>query len=374
MTPLLVIAAGGTGGHMFPAQALAEEMLARGWRVRLATDARGARYASGFPPAVTRHVTSAATFAQGGVLAKLAAPFAIAGGAAAHLAAMRRDRPACVAGFGGYPALPAMIAATLLKLPRLIHEQNGVLGRVNRAFAPRVDAVACGVWPTELPDGARPVHTGNPVRESVLAHAGATYVRPGDHPMSLLVIGGSQGAGLFTRIMPAALALLPEELRARLRIAQQVRPEDMARAQDAFAELDVEAELRAFFDDAPERLAEASLVISRAGAGSIADITAIGRPAILIPYPHATDDHQAANAAGLVSAGGAFVIREDALTPEALATHIAAILSDPEGAAAMAGASRAQGRPDATIELAELVEQLAAGQTRRIAAGTEERA
>ena len=357
--PLLVIAAGGTGGHMFPAQALAEEMLARGWRVRLATDARGARYAAGFPPAVIRQITSAATFAQGGLLARLAAPFAIAWGSLAALLAMRRDPPACVAGFGGYPALPAMIAARALKRPSLIHEQNGVLGRVNRAFATRVDAVACGVWPTALPEAARAHHIGNPVREAVLARADATYIPPGPHPVALLVIGGSQGAGLFARIVPLALALLPPETRGRLRLAQQVRPEDMARAQDAFAELGVAAELRGFFDDVPDRLAEATLVISRAGAGSIADITVIGRPAILIPYAAATDDHQAANAAALVASGGAFMIREADLTPDGLARHIAEILSDPEGAQAMAAASRAQGRPDATLQLAELVERLA---------------
>jgi UDP-N-acetylglucosamine--N-acetylmuramyl-(pentapeptide) pyrophosphoryl-undecaprenol N-acetylglucosamine transferase len=354
-----VIAAGGTGGHMFPAQALAEEMLARGWRVRLATDARGARYAGGFPPGVERRVTAAATFAQGGLLARLTAPFAIAFGTLASLLAMRRDRPACVAGFGGYPALPAMIAAWALKLPRLIHEQNGVLGRVNRAFATRVDAVACGTWPTALPAGAKGLHLGNPVRGAVLDQHGATYAPPGDWPMRLLVIGGSQGAGLFARVVPEAVARLPEDLRARLGIAQQVRPEDMARTQDAYEAIGVTAELRGFFDDVPERLAEATLVISRAGASSIADITVIGRPAILIPYAAAMDDHQAANAAGLVSAGGAFMIREGELTAEGLAGHIAAILSDPEGAEAMAQASLAQGRPDATEQLAALVEHLA---------------
>jgi UDP-N-acetylglucosamine--N-acetylmuramyl-(pentapeptide) pyrophosphoryl-undecaprenol N-acetylglucosamine transferase len=363
--PLLVIAAGGTGGHMFPAQALAEEMLARGWRVRLATDSRGARYAGGFPEAVERRVTSAGTFAQGGLAARVVTPLRVAWGTAQSLVALMRDRPACVAGFGGYPALPAMTAAWLLGLPRIIHEQNGVLGRVNRFFATRVDAVACGVWPTVLPDEARPVHVGNPVRAAVLARINAPYRGPGDRPLEMLVIGGSQGAGMFARIMPAALALLPEGLRARLRLSQQVRPEDMARAQDDFADLGVQAELRGFFEDAPERLARATLVISRAGAGSIADITAIGRPAILIPYPHATDDHQAANAAGLVSAGGAFLIREEALTPDLLAGHVAAILSDPEGAEAMAEASRGQGRPEATLELAELVERLAARKARR---------
>jgi UDP-N-acetylglucosamine--N-acetylmuramyl-(pentapeptide) pyrophosphoryl-undecaprenol N-acetylglucosamine transferase len=206
----------------------------------------------------------------------------------------------------------------------------------------------------------------------VRARAGASYPAPVAGPIGLLVIGGSQGAGMFARVVPQAIALLPGDLRARLSVSQQVRPEDMARAQDAYAELGVAAELRGFFDDVPERLAEAALVISRAGAGSIADITAIGRPAILIPYPHATDDHQAANAAGLVSAGGAFMIREEALTPEVLAGHIAAILSDPEGAEAMAWASLAQGRPDAVVELAELIERLAAGRA-RIAARDRER-
>ena len=252
-----------------------------------------------------------------------------------------------------------MLAARQLKVPILIHEQNGVLGRVNRHFAPKVDVVACGIWPTPVPTGTRAVHTGNPVRAAVLDRHGDTYLEPGDHPMGLVVIGGSQGAGLFGRLVPEALRLLAPELRARLRLSQQVRAEDMDRVRAAYEEMGLAAELRGFFDDVPERLAEASLVVSRAGASSIADITVIGRPAILIPYPHATDDHQAANAAGLVSAGGAFMIREAELTAEGLAGHITAILSDPEGARAMAEASRSQGRPDATEHLAALVEDLA---------------
>lgn len=344
---------------MFPAQALAEEMLARGWRVRLATDARGARYAGGFPEAVERRVTRSGTFAQGSPIARVLSPLSIALGAAASIWSMLRDRPACVAGFGGYPALPAMIAAWTLRLPRLIHEQNGVLGRVNRAFARRVDVVACGTWPTALPPGTKHAHIGNPVRGVVLEKAGAPYVAPGDHPMGLLVIGGSQGAGVFSRVMPEALMLLDPALRDRLRVSQQVRAEDMARMQDGFRGLRIRGDLRGFFDDVPERIAEAALVISRAGASSIADITAIGRPSILIPFPAATDDHQTANARGLVESGGAFVIQETDLTPDVLAGHITAILSDPEGAEAMASAALAQGRPDATEQLAELVEHLA---------------
>jgi UDP-N-acetylglucosamine--N-acetylmuramyl-(pentapeptide) pyrophosphoryl-undecaprenol N-acetylglucosamine transferase len=356
--PLLVIAAGGTGGHMFPAQALAEEMLARGWRVRLSTDPRGARYTGGFPPGVERGVTSSGTFAQGRLLSRAAAPLAITAGVARTLLSMARDRPRCVVGFGGYPALPATAAATILKIPRLIHEQNGVLGRVNRMFAARVNLVACGVWPTVLPSRARGEYVGNPVRASVLALAGTPYPRPEDGTVEVLLIGGSQGAGVFSRVMPEALAKLPYDLRDRIRLSQQVRPEDMDRVRAAYDRLEIDAELRSFFDDVPVRLARASLVISRAGAGSLADISAMGRPAILVPYPSAADDHQTANAAGLVSVGGAFVIQERELTPAGLAGHIAAILSDPEGAAAMADASRAHGRPDATRHLAGLVEAL----------------
>ena len=359
MAPLLVIAAGGTGGHMFPAQALAEEMLARGWRVALATDPRGARYAGGFPAAVERRATPAATFAQGSCLKRATAPFAITAGAGATVFAMRRDRPSVVAGFGGYPALPAMIAARILKIPTLIHEQNGVLGRVNRSFAPKVALVACGTWPTPVPPGAKAVHVGNPVRAAVLDRADAPYIEPGDHPMALLVIGGSQGAGVFSRVMPEAQMLLDPALRDRLRVSQQVRPEDMARMQDSFRGLRIRGDLRGFFDDVPKRLAEATLVISRAGASSIADITVIGRPSILIPFPAAMDDHQTANARGLVEAGGAFVIQEADLTPDVLAGHITAILEDSEGAAAMAAAALAQGRPDAAEQLAGLVEHLA---------------
>ncbi len=344
---------------MFPAEALAGEMLARGWRVRLATDARGARYAGGFPAAVERQVTAAGSFAQGSLWRRAAVPGLIAAGVAASVFSMRREPPACVTGFGGYPALPAMAAATLLGVPRLIHEANGVLGRVNRWFATRVDAVACGTWPTDLPEGTTGVITGNPVRPGVRMRAGARYEPPGEGPIRLLVIGGSQGAGLFARVVPEAVRALPDGLRHRLVLAQQVRPEDMGRVRDLYREMGVEAELRSFFEDVPERLEAAQLVISRAGASSIADITAIGRPALLIPYRAAADDHQAANARGLVDSGGGFMIREEELTSQGLAFHIAAILEDPEGAAAMAAASGAEGHPEAVEELAGLVERLA---------------
>ena len=358
MAPLLLIAAGGTGGHMFPAQALAEAMVARGWRVKLSTDARGARYAGGFPRAVVIEQVASATFARGGVLAKALVPFRIAGGVLAALWGQLRDKPAVVVGFGGYPSIPALTAATLLRRPRMIHEQNGVLGRVNQIFAPRVMAVACGTWPTTLPEGVIGTHTGNPVRGAVLERAGAGYIPPGDYPMSLVVIGGSQGARILSDVVPAAVAALPEGSRNNLRVAHQARAEDMDRVTEAYAQVGVKADVQPFFTDIPRRLSEAQLVISRSGASSVADISVIGRPAILIPYAAATGDHQTANARGLVDAGAAILIPESALDAEGLAAQMALVLTSPEAAYAMARNALAFGRADATDRLVELVESL----------------
>ena len=357
--PLLLIAAGGTGGHMFPAQALAEAMIAKGWRVKLSTDARGARYAGGFPAEVERQVLPSATFARGGPLAKLAVPFRIAGGVIAALWQARRDRPDVVVGFGGYPSIPALGAAWILGLPRMIHEQNGVLGRVNEVFAGRVHKIACGTWPTKLPQGVTGEPVGNPVRQAVLDRAGAPYIPPGDYPMSLVVIGGSQGARVLSDVVPAALAALPEALRPLLRLAHQARPEDQARVTATYAEAGIQAEVQPFFADIPRRLSEAQLVISRSGASSIADISVIGRPAILIPFAAAAGDHQTANATGLTQAGAALTMPESGLDVPRLSAEIAAILQAPEKAEAMASAALAQGRPDATIRLAAMVEALA---------------
>lgn len=357
--PLLLIAAGGTGGHMFPAQALAEAMVARGWRVKLSTDVRGARYAGGFPKEVAVEQAASATFARGGIAARALAPFRIAAGVAGAWLAMRRDRPAVVVGFGGYPAIPALAAAVLLDLPRMIHEQNGILGRVNRAFAGRVGLVACGIWPTDLPEGVEGHHTGNPVRAAVLERAGAPYIPPGDYPMSLLVIGGSQGARILSDTVPAALALLPDPLRANVRVAHQARPEDIERVTAAYAQAGIRAEVEPFFEDVPRRLSEAQLVVSRSGASSVADISVIGRPAILVPFAQAANDHQTANARGLVAAGGAILIPESRLDPATLAGHVAAILENPKAATRMAHAALAHGVPDATLRLVQMVEALA---------------
>ncbi len=356
--PLIVIAAGGTGGHMFPAQALAESMLRKGWRVKLSTDARGARYTGGFPHVVEIEQVSSATFARGGLLAKAVVPFRITGGVLSAVMAMRRDRPSIVVGFGGYPAIPAMGAAYLLKIPRMLHEQNGVLGRVNQLFATRVDRVACGTWPTELPDGVTGVHTGNPVRRAVLERAGAPYIAPGDYPMSVLVMGGSQGARILSDVVPQALAALPSALRRHISVSHQAREEDMERVKQFYAEQGMRADVQTFFQDVPRRMSEAQLVISRAGASSVADISVIGRPSILIPLAAAIRDEQTANARALVESGAAILIQESDLSVDALKDAIEKILGDAETAHQMAQAALAEGLPDATDRLVALVDEL----------------
>ncbi len=362
MSGRIVIAAGGTGGHMFPAQALAEALLRRGWRVTLSTDERGARYAGGFPVAVAREVVASATPARGGALARAAVPFRLGAGVGAATARMVKDMPAAVVGFGGYPSIPALAAAGILGLPRLIHEQNGVLGRVNRLFARRVHQVACGTWPTELPRGASGQHVGNPVRAAILQRAAAPY--PGvDGPLGILVIGGSQGARVLSDVVPPALAGLPMDLRARLRISHQARPEDLHRVAAFYEAEALEADVRSFFEDVPDRMAEAALVIARAGASTLADLQVIGRPAILIPFAAAASNHQAANARGPEAAGAAEVLPERGLTPEALSARVLAVLTEAGRAEAMARAAVALARPDAAERLAGLVTTLAETKT-----------
>jgi UDP-N-acetylglucosamine--N-acetylmuramyl-(pentapeptide) pyrophosphoryl-undecaprenol N-acetylglucosamine transferase len=357
--PLLLIAAGGTGGHMFPAQALAEAMLAQGWRVKLSTDARGARYTAGFPQATEIEQISSATFARGGVGAKLGAPFQIGAGILGALWKMQRDRPSVVVGFGGYPTIPAMAAATLMKLPRMIHEQNGILGRVNSFFASRVDVVACGTWPTALPQGVAGVHVGNPVRAAILDRAESGYISPGDYPMEVLVIGGSQGARILSDVVPPSIAALPMRMLRNLRISHQARSEDQERVAGFYAEHGITAEVQPFFTDVPRRITEAQLVISRAGASSVADLSVIGRPSILIPFAAAAGDHQTANARGLVEAGGAIMIPESKATPDSVAEQILSVLDNPDAAMHMARAAARFGKPEATNMLVEIVETLA---------------
>ncbi len=359
--PLIIIAAGGTGGHMFPAQALAEAMLEKGWRVRLSTDARGARYTGGFPNAVEVNVVGSATFARGGILKKLLVPFRILGGIAVAKWRMLRDRPQIVVGFGGYPSIPAMTAAWALRIPRMIHEQNGVLGRVNQLFAKRVNAVACGTWPTALPNGVEGVHTGNPVRAAILDRHQAPYIPPGDYPMSILVMGGSQGARILSDIVPPAIASLPEEIRRNIRVSHQAREEDLQRVTEYYESELITADVQTFFTDVPGRMADAQLVIARSGASTVADVSIIGRPAIWVPLASAIRDEQTANARQLVEAGAAIMMPESMFEVDTLREQIALVLSNEEGAMRMCHAALACGIPDATERLVQLVENLAEG-------------
>lgn len=343
---------------MFPAQALAEEVLARGWRVTLSTDVRGARYAGGFPKDVTIRQVVSATPARGGALGKLLAPFRIGFGVANAVVRFLIDRPSVVAGFGGYPSIPALSAAWILRVPRLIHEQNGVLGRVNQVFAPRVDKVACGTWPTELPPAVSAVHIGNPVRAAVLERARHPY--PGeDATLHIVAFGGSQGARVISDTVPEAVAHLPELVRKRLAVTHQARPEDADRVRGIYQQAGIEVDIAPFFDDMPERLAAAHLVICRSGASSIADLSIIGRPSILIPLASAIRDEQTANARGLVDADAAVLIPESKLDPATLSEQIMVILTTPDVGKRMSANALTQGTPNAAKDLADLVNQLA---------------
>lgn len=360
MAKHLVIAAGGTGGHMFPAQALAEELLARDWSIALSTDDRGMRYAGGFPKGVERREIQSATFARGGIASKLTAPFRILSGAQESMSWFEKRRPDVVAGFGGYPSLPALTAAWRLGIPRIIHEQNGVLGQVNRLFATRVDVLATGA-PTLVnpPQGANVVFTGNPLRRAAREFVGAPYLPPEpDKPINILIFGGSQGAQILAEAVPPAIASLPAPMRIRLRVTQQTRPENHAEVEAAYKSAGVAAELTEFFEDMPRRIAETHLVISRAGASTVAELTAIGRPSILAPLPTATGDHQTANARALSEPGAAELVPDAALS-EHLGGLLQRLLEDPARLSRMAERAAQLGRPNAASELADLVEDLA---------------
>jgi UDP-N-acetylglucosamine--N-acetylmuramyl-(pentapeptide) pyrophosphoryl-undecaprenol N-acetylglucosamine transferase len=357
---LAVLAAGGTGGHLFPAQALAEALNRRGWRVVLATDERGAAYAGNFP-AEERIALSAATFRPGDPLGMARAGVAIVRGVLQAQAAFRRLKPNVVVGFGGYPSLPAVLAALSTKLPTLIHEQNAVLGRVNRFLAPRVDAVACA-FPTLQKAGPKVrsrVHVvGNPVRPEIRA----LYDKPYEPPtgeIRILITGGSQGARLLSELTPLALANLPEALRAKLVVQQQTRRENLEEAIKVYKNAVIPAEIAPFFRDMAGRLGRAHLVIGRSGASTCCELAVAGRPSILIPLKTAMDDHQTWNAKLLSDAGGAEVASEDVLTLEVFTKALTKLLSDPQRLARMAEAARSVAVPDAAEHLADLVEKTA---------------
>lgn len=348
--------AGGTGGHMFPAEALAHALLARGWGVELATDARGRRYAETFPAART-HILRAGTPFSRNPLATARAVLALGRGYLAGRSLVRGH--AAVVGFGGYPTVPPLMAAAHRGVPCAIHEQNAVLGRANRLLAPRVGRVASG-FPV---DSATTV--GNPVRPAVLDAAASPYAPAGaGEPFHLLVFGGSQGAQFFAEFVPGALAALPASDRHRLRVTLQARDADAPAARAALAEAGIEAEVEPFFADMARRIAGAHLVVSRAGASTVSELAVIGRPALLVPYPHALDHDQAANAAEMVATGGAEVVVQ-AEMPDRFGSALRAALDNPQALAQKAAAAKRAGRPDAAEQLADLVEELAEPAGRR---------
>ena len=357
--PLLILAAGGTGGHMFPAQAVAETMLLRGWRVVLSTDIRGSLYSGSFPDEVKVEVVSSGTFARSGLVNKVFVPISLTIGFLSAFKNMRKWRPSVVVGFGGYPAVPAMGAACALGIPTILHEQNGVLGKVNRLFVSRVDKVACGTFPTKLPNNTNVSYVGNPVRQTVLNKHGAGYIKPGDYPMDILIMGGSQGAKILSDIVPRSVALLSRDILKNLRVSQQARPEDCGRVTEAYAELGVRAIVQPFFADISDRISQSQLVISRSGASSVADISTIGRPSIFVPLAAAIRDEQTANAKELVEAGGALLLTESEFTAENVANKIESVLQDGSKAQTMADAALGCARPNATADIADMINNLA---------------
>ncbi len=358
-----VLAAGGTGGHMIPAHALAAELRSRGHGVGLITDERGSRFPGLFDN-VPVHILPAGRLG-GGPIGWLKALGSVARGRAEAKRLYRDHRPDAVVGFGGYPAFPSLLAASALKIPTLIHEQNAVMGRVNRLLAGEAEAIGTAY---EEIDRLKPkfadktVLVGNPVREEI-ARLGELPFPPFDEvaPLKILVTGGSQGATILSQVVPAGLGMLEPSLRRRLQVVQQCRPDDIERVRKEYADLGIPAELMTYIEDMPDKLADCHLMIGRAGASTIAELTAAGRPAILIPFAAATDDHQTANAREMVKAGGARAIQQSNFTPDVLARQIEALAMDPVALNNAAARALSVGRPHAARDLADLVERVGSG-------------
>jgi UDP-N-acetylglucosamine--N-acetylmuramyl-(pentapeptide) pyrophosphoryl-undecaprenol N-acetylglucosamine transferase len=360
--PLILLAAGGTGGHLFPAEALGVELIKRGVRVRLATDSRALRYSGLFSrdtidvvPSETVRGRTPWSLAYTGVM--------LATGTAVAINLIRRLRPAAVVGFGGYPTLPPLLAARMFGTPGIIHEANAVLGRANRFLSSRVSAIATslpGVLDRDPALAGKTTAVGTPMRPAILAAAAVKFAAPAlGEPLRLLIVGGSQGARVMADIVPDAIERLEPALWRRLTLIQQVREEDMTRVRAVYDRLKISAELAPFFNDLPARLASSHLVVSRSGAGTVAELGAIGRPSILVPLPGSIDQDQFANAGVLAQAGGALRIVQTEFTPSRLAAEISALAAEPERLAAMAIAARTVGRLDAAERLADLVMKVA---------------
>ena len=353
---VIVLSAGGTGGHLFPAQALAGELVKRGRDIVVMTDSRFANYATHFPGAVIATVPSSPFNA-------LTAPFKIAAGIVVAFFKLLKLKPDAVIGFGGYPSVPVMVAATLARLPTAIIEQNAVVGRANRLVMNKVKVVAAAFPIARFAprDTSKVVLTGNPLRPEVEALWNAPYKVPeAGGPLRLLVFGGSQGARAMSEIVPAALTRLPHDMKLRLSVVQQCRPEDIEQVRTIYANAEIRAELQPFFTDLPKRMAETHLVIARSGAGTVAELMAIGRPAILVPLPGALDDNQTPNADIIARGGAGWRFAQSELTPERLSQLLISIFNDPMALSRRAAAAHALATPNAASKLADVVEQLAA--------------
>jgi UDP-N-acetylglucosamine--N-acetylmuramyl-(pentapeptide) pyrophosphoryl-undecaprenol N-acetylglucosamine transferase len=356
-----VLSAGGTAGHLYPAQALAGELMRRGEKIVVMTDARFKNYETAFPGAVIETVPSAA-FSDRSFVRLLAAPFEIAGGIVMSLIKLARIRPAAVVGFGGYPSVPVMLAAIGTRIPTAILTPDALLGRANRLVMNKVNLIAAnlplvGYVPKDM---SRVVYTGNPMRPEVVMLANSPYETPAvNGPLRLLVFGGSQGAHVFSEVVPAAIALLPQEMRSRLDVVQQCRAEDVDAVRAAYHASGVTAELATFFGDLPARMARAHLVVARSGAGTVSELALIGRPAILVPLPHALDDNQTPNADALVNAGGGWRIRQSELTPQKLAALLTEAFAAPDALARRAEAARSIAKAEGTARVADAVQSLA---------------
>ncbi|AJA09843.1 UDP-N-acetylglucosamine-N-acetylmuramyl-(pentapeptide) pyrophosphoryl-undecaprenol N-acetylglucosamine transferase [Sphingopyxis fribergensis] len=357
-----LLAAGGTGGHMLPAYALAGELISRGHRVALVSDDRGLKI-PGAPAEMETHVLPAGRV-SGGPIGWIKAALAIFKGRRMAIDLIGAFDPAVVVGFGGYPSLPSLLAAGATKRPRVLHEQNAVLGRVNRMMAPRVDAVAVAYHNIQRYPAGHELKkhiTGNPVRDEIVAIREEGYPPlPEDGIVRLLVVGGSLGATVLSEVVPAAIAMLPPALLSRLQIVQQCREADLETVRAKYADLGVAAECAPYIADFPERLRWAHLVIARAGASTVAELACAGRPAIFVPYPSAMDDHQTYNVVDLVEAGGAISFAQPDFTPAEVAKHIQRMALEPGALENAAARAASCGLPDATRDLADLVESLAA--------------
>ena len=360
--PLILLAAGGTGGHLFPAEALGVELIRRGLRVRLATDSRALRY-SGLFSKDTIDVVPSETVRGRTPWSLARTGFLLAAGTAVSLNLMRRLKPAAVVGFGGYPTLPPLLAAKMFGVPGIIHEANAVLGRANRFLSGRVSAIATslpGVLDRDPGLAGKTTTVGTPMRPSILAAATVKFASPElTGPLRLLVVGGSQGARVMADVVPDAIERLEPALWRRLILTQQVREEDMARVRAVYDRLKIHAELAPFFTDLPARLASNHLVVSRSGAGTVAELAAIGRPSILVPLPGSIDQDQFANAGVLAQANGAIRLVQADFTPDRLAAEISALAAEPARLTAMAASARTVGRLDAADRLADLVVKVA---------------